>query len=150
MKYCVNCGNELPENSKFCVTCGTEIKKEEVKPVEKKTNGLSIASLVLGIVTHCYQLMCIIGVMLFIDSAELLGHLFGSTHYVKMHDRFEYALIFAGRFCYMAIILAIVGLVLGIVGLNNKKNKIATVGIVLCIIQLIVCLLEIVLNVIYL
>lgn len=147
MKYCVNCGNELPENSKFCVVCGAEIKKEEVKPVEKKTNGLSITSLVLGIVTHCYQLICIIAVMLLIDSAQFLGHLFGSTHYVKVHDRFEYSLIFAGRFCYMAIILAVVGLILGIVGLNNKKNGIAKAGIILCGSQLVICLIEILLYI---
>ena len=150
MKYCVNCGKEIEENSKFCVVCGAQIKIEEVKPVEKKTNGLSITSLVLGIVTHCYQLMCIVGVMLFIDSAQFLGHLFGSSHRVGMLDRIEYSLIFAGRFCYMAVVLAIVGLVLGIVGLNHKKNKIATAGIILCIIQLIICIIEILLNVIYL
>ncbi len=143
MKFCVNCGNELPENSKFCVRCGAEIKKEEVKPIEKKTNGMSITSLVLGIVTHCYQLFCIIAVMLLIDSAQFLSHLFGSTHYVKVHDRFEYALILAGRFCYMPIILAIIGLILGIVGLNDKKNSVAKAGIILCITQFVICLIEV-------
>ena len=73
MKYCTNCGKELDEKSKFCVSCGVEVKKEEVKPVEKKTNSLSITSMVLGICGHAYQFITIIGVMLLIDSVQFLS-----------------------------------------------------------------------------
>ena len=47
----------------------------------------------------------------------------------------------------MAIILAVVGLILGIVGLNNKKNGIAKAGIILCGSQLVICLIEILLYI---
>lgn len=147
MKYCTNCGKELEEKSKFCVSCGAEVKKEEVKPVEKKTNGLSITSMVLGICGHAYQFITIIGVMLLIDSVQFLSYFFGNTHHVRIHDRLTYALVFAGRFCHLAIIISIIGLILGIVGRSNKKNKIATAGIILCSSQILICLFEIILYI---
>lgn len=145
MKYCVNCGKELVDKSKFCVSCGTEVKNEEIKPVEKKTNGLSITSMVLGICGHVYQFITIVVVMLLIDSIQFFSYFFGNTHHVRMHDRLTFSLMFAGRFCYLTIILSIVGLILGIVGASNKKNKIATAGIVLCSSQIVICLFEILL-----
>jgi len=148
MKYCVNCGKELDEKSRFCVSCGAEVKKEEIKPVEKKTNGLSITSMVLGICGHAYQFITIIGVMLLIDSVQFLSYFFGNTHHVRMHDRLTFSLAFAGCFSLLTVILSIIGLILGIVGRSNKKNKIATAGIVLCSSQIIICLFEILLYVI--
>lgn len=147
MKYCVNCGNELPENSKFCVSCGAEVKKEEVKPVEKKSNGLSVTSMVIGICVHAYQFITILGVMLLIDSVQFLGHLFGSKHHWTLFERLRGSLMFAGYFSFFAIIVSIVGLILGIVGLNKKNNSLAKAGIVLCSTQLVICLIEVLLYV---
>ena len=148
MKYCVNCGKELDGKSKFCVSCGAEVKKEEVKPVEKKTNGLSITSMVLGICGHAYQFITIIGVMLLIDSVQFFSYFFGNTHHVRIYDRLTFSIIFAGHFSHLAIIISIVGLILGIIGVSNKKNKIATAGIVLCSSQIVICLFEIILSMI--
>jgi len=32
MRYCKNCGNELPEEAKFCPRCGTPVPAEEMAP----------------------------------------------------------------------------------------------------------------------
>ena len=33
MRYCKNCGNELPEEARFCPKCGTAVVIEETAPV---------------------------------------------------------------------------------------------------------------------
>lgn len=149
MKYCVNCGNELPENSKFCVGCGTEIKVEEVKPIEKKSNGLSITSLVLGLCVHAYQFITVVGLMLLIDSVQFLGHIFGSKNHLTLLERLNGSFAFAGRFCYIAITVSVVGLILGIIGLNDKKNNIGKAGVILCSSQIVICIFEIIMYLIY-
>ena len=36
MKYCMNCGKQLPDDAKFCVDCGTPVKEErQTKRVEQ-------------------------------------------------------------------------------------------------------------------
>ena len=51
MKYCSNCGTQLPDEAKFCGSCGTpqqpvtrpkttkKVKKESDEPQKKKTIG---------------------------------------------------------------------------------------------------------------
>lgn len=50
MRYCSNCGSELPENAKFCSLCGTEFQNGKDEP--KNTFKLSylIALVLLGMV----------------------------------------------------------------------------------------------------
>lgn len=59
MKYCSNCGKELPQESKFCANCGKNTEKSNKSA--KKTNGaclagfitsffLSIIPIILGII----------------------------------------------------------------------------------------------------
>ena len=38
MKYCTNCGAQLPDDAKFCTSCGSpqEVSASENTPVEKQ------------------------------------------------------------------------------------------------------------------
>jgi hypothetical protein len=55
--YCNNCGAQNPEGSSFCSKCGNRLTPAQVMPQQtpaaatpaRKTNGLAIAALVLGI-----------------------------------------------------------------------------------------------------
>lgn len=38
MEYCIQCGNELPNESKFCMKCGTPVEGEAYAPPEAKGN----------------------------------------------------------------------------------------------------------------
>lgn len=59
-KYCINCGNELAEDSKFCNKCGVDSENNNVaennQNVEtanqgkSKTNGQAIAAFVVSLV----------------------------------------------------------------------------------------------------
>ena len=31
MKYCMNCGKQLPDDAKFCIDCGTPVNAESSK-----------------------------------------------------------------------------------------------------------------------
>jgi hypothetical protein len=55
--YCNNCGTQNPDQSAFCSKCGNRLAPVQVIPQQpqvtaahaRKTNGLAIASMVLGI-----------------------------------------------------------------------------------------------------
>lgn len=59
-KYCVNCGEELSEDSKFCNKCGVDSEKNNIAQSnqnvnttnqgESKFNGQAIASFVVSLV----------------------------------------------------------------------------------------------------
>ena len=61
--YCNNCGAQNPDDSSFCSKCGSKFAPQQTPPQQtvpqqqqataapaRKTNGLSIAALVLGLV----------------------------------------------------------------------------------------------------
>lgn len=88
-KFCVKCGKKLEDNAKFCDSCGSETDKEVVESVvinnveaiqtegstnNGKANGLSIASMVLSIVS----------VFLFRTVCSILGIVFGAISYKKI------------------------------------------------------------------
>lgn len=71
---CPKCGREIEEKSKFCKYCGEKLISEGIKEEitkQPKTSGLSIASLVLGI-------------LFFIPFAPLLAIVFGIVALVKI------------------------------------------------------------------
>jgi len=94
MKYCPNCGKEIPENAKYCPNCGWGDRNR--RDIEQRTSGMAVASLVTGI----------IGMVLIPIIFSLLAIIFGSVGMgqtnrsgVKGHG------------------MAVAGLVLGIIGL---------------------------------
>lgn len=49
---CSKCGKEISENAAFCPNCGESVennKAKEVKVKKKKTNGLALAGMIVGI-----------------------------------------------------------------------------------------------------
>ena len=60
MKYCSNCGKELKEGADICLNCGKLVNNQQKKNknIEK---GLSIASLVLGIISILWTFIMILG-----------------------------------------------------------------------------------------
>jgi type II secretory pathway pseudopilin PulG len=50
MAFCQKCGTQLPDGAKFCGVCGKPLGQSSFDQPQK-TNGLAIASLILGIVT---------------------------------------------------------------------------------------------------
>lgn len=61
--YCTSCGNKINDGDKYCTNCGIKLDKidnviEDVK-VSEGTNGLKIASIILGIIGIIGSLMFI-------------------------------------------------------------------------------------------
>jgi uncharacterized membrane protein YvbJ len=63
---CPNCGAQIDDDSVFCTECGKEIEKEKLTPKEEEKiesrllqdrfSGLSITSLIAGILTLIFSL----------------------------------------------------------------------------------------------
>lgn len=45
MSYCINCGNEIPQNANFCPNCGYKLHNL------KRISGLSVASFTTGLIS---------------------------------------------------------------------------------------------------
>ena len=78
--YCIKCGTKNDDNTQFCVNCGNNLNQNQSNDKtssDKKTDGLAIASLILGIssiVIPCLILpLAIIGLILGIVSKSKSG-----------------------------------------------------------------------------
>ena len=146
MKYCVNCGKKLEENSGFCTECGSKVGVENVvnKP-KKEVSGCSIASMVLGICVHAFQAFYYFVVLFILDSIKFLGTIFsGKRVNLSLFERIQ-ATAYLLRYSFpILIVLAIVGIVLGYIGSQKGNKKMATAGIILGISQLIIIGFELV------
>ncbi len=71
MNYCRECGNKLNENGVFCPNCGVRysVVSEKNNKVHKKTNGLSIIGLILGILSTMFSMWGIISILAIIISS---------------------------------------------------------------------------------
>ena len=47
MSYCINCGNEIPQNANFCPNCGYKLHKY----TPKRISGSSVASFTTGLIS---------------------------------------------------------------------------------------------------
>ncbi len=111
MKYCPDCGEEIPENAAFCPECGAELKR--TKRTQKKSNKTS-----LGLEENlegalAYLLVFVSGIILYFIEEK--------SYFVRFHA-FQSTIIFLGLFIVGAILSpipifgAIVGAILGIIG----------------------------------
>lgn len=71
MNFCRECGNKLQENSMFCEKCGAkyELVGQPKTYTKKKTNGLSVLGMILGIVSLSFSMWGIISIIAIIVSS---------------------------------------------------------------------------------
>lgn len=85
-KYCSNCGNELKENADVCLKCGKLLNVKNNNSTNKKGTGLSIASMVLGIIVTFFAIIELLAIeqavydlLLYTKLASIIGYLIGYT-----------------------------------------------------------------------
>ncbi len=62
-RHCPGCGAPVKPEARFCNSCGSGMEKG-TSPLQKKTSGFAIASLVLGILGFCTTITAIPGLIL--------------------------------------------------------------------------------------
>lgn len=135
MKFCPNCGNEVKEGADICLSCG-KILNQKYNSNKIPGKGMSVASLVLGIISIVWSFLMILSLS---DGIELLSY--------YNYDFFELICYYIG-YTLFSLIPAILGLIFGI---NSKKKYISgksTAGIVLSIISLAICTLILILFIV--
>lgn len=71
MNFCRECGNKLQESGMFCEKCGAkyELIGQPKNYTKKKTNGLSVLGMILGIVSLSFSMWGIISIIAIIVSS---------------------------------------------------------------------------------
>ena len=148
--YCKNCGNNVDDSLTFCDVCGAELSSDaslnlelsdsDILPEVAHDDGkiLGIVSLVLGI-------------------AGLICGLFSCcccTCCCLTYVGTVWGLIISSAVCILGLILSITGLILGIIAIKKSKkcgfkNMIATIGLILSVIAMVITLFIVLLAVVY-
>ncbi len=115
MKYCAQCGSELPDDAVLCTKCGTPVGNKSEEP-KKKGASKAVASLILSIIALALSFLTMISFFA-IDSIQTL----------ILYSEFP------------IVILAVVGIALAANTLAAGKSGMAVAGIVLSAIA-IICL----------
>lgn len=68
--YCPNCGERNSPESKYCASCGAKLTETESDaavavpvPEKKKTSGMAVAALVLGIVGFFFNILGVLAII---------------------------------------------------------------------------------------
>ena len=140
MKYCTNCGTPNDENTNFCSKCGQSLNKNinQVNYVpaaqvngqvyygkKKSRNGLSIASMVLGIIGAFYGFVVLVSQ----SEAEKSLREYLVDNNIRYSDYDSAKIAFGIGYALIPLVLGIIGLILGLVA---KKNGKAIAGIITC------------------
>jgi len=129
-KFCTNCGNEINEKAVFCVKCGVATNNSvTVNKIKKPGKGLSIASMVLGIIA-CFESIC---------SLFIFVCLLAAGEYFLGVEKLAFGFIFL----IVPVTLLIVGGSLGVASMSKIKNGMNLTGIILNGISLVLCILSI-------
>ncbi len=129
-KFCSNCGKELDESAIVCVKCGTATDKLQQKKSKQPGKGLSIASMVLGIIAIFYGFFMTVGTIAICGTGEF--------YYFPELMAATMSLIF------FPSILSVIGLSLGIASTSKVKNGFNISGIILNSITILLCVLSII------
>ena len=105
MKYCRNCGNEVPDEAAICMKCGCRVEAQEnVYKYKSDTNGMAIAGFICSF---------------FIP---LLGWIFGGIGLSKANKLYG-----KGKgFAIAAIIISTVSFIVGIIIYSNAATSAAS------------------------
>ena len=130
MKYCSNCGKELKEGADICLNCGKLVNNQQKKNknIEK---GLSIASLVLGIISILWTFIMILGYEQAIETIKV-------EYYYN--ETIIYVMFYYIGYTLFSLTPSIISLVLGLMSIKKEKNAMSTAGIILSGITLVACL----------
>ena len=130
MKYCSNCGKELKEGADICLNCGKLVNKQQKKNknIEKE---LSIASLVLGIISILWTFIMILGYEQAIETIKV-------EYYYN--ETIIYVMFYYIGYTLFSLTPSIISLVLGLMSIKKEKNAMSTAGIILSGITLVACL----------
>lgn len=132
MKYCSNCGKELKEGADVCLNCGKLINYQVTMQKNKKPiKGLSIASLILGIISILWTFIMIIGIE---EAVETL-----IIEY-KYNETMLYTIFYYIGYTLFSLIPSIISLILGLLDIKKTKNGISLASIILASISLVACL----------
>lgn len=129
-KFCSNCGEKLDDRAVICVKCGVPISNNHKQPGK----GLSIASMVLGIIAIFYGTLLSFSSIILVISNEF--------YYYEQ-------IIFSIIINFFPLILSITGLALGIASKSKIKNGMNTTGVILNCITIIICILSICLSIFF-
>ena len=130
MKYCSNCGKELKEGADICLNCGKLVNNQQKKNknIEKE---LSIASLVLGIISILWTFIMILGYEQAIETIKV-------EYYYN--ETIIYVMFYYIGYTLFSLTPSIISLVLGLMSIKKEKNAMSTAGIILSGITLVACL----------
>lgn len=130
MKYCSNCGKELKEGADICLNCGKLVNNQQKKNknIEK---GLSIASLVLGIISILWTFIMMLGYEQAIETIKV-------EYYYN--ETIIYVMFYYIGYTLFSLTPSIISLVLGLMSIKKEKNAMSTAGIILSGITLVACL----------
>lgn len=111
MKYCSNCGKELKEGADICLNCGKLVNNQQKKNknIEK---GLSIASLVLGIISILWTFIMILGYEQAIETIKV-------EYYYN--ETIIYVMFYYIGYTLFSLTPSIISLVLGLMSIKKKK-----------------------------
>ena len=142
MKFCSNCGGQIDEKAVICVKCGVPVAGKSINQtqntqIEKASNGVATASMVLGILALIASVITIIitiGVVSYTTSSFKVRVY---STFSSSYDAEKIALAFG--LTAIPGILALIGLPLGIF-CRRGGAKIA--GIVLNLIAIVICVIQ--------
>lgn len=146
-KFCSNCGKEVNENADVCLNCGVLVNNNTINQnnlpdknykqqnlYKEKTpgKGLSIAGMVLGIISASWVLIKLLQV------GNIKSNL--SLNIFRNFNE-SFVIGYAIGFTLFSLIPSVIGLILSIFGMKKQKTGINTSGLLLNIIALCVSII---------
>ena len=132
-KFCSNCGKELKEGSDVCLNCGVMLNGKNNKI---PGNGVSIAGMILGIISAFWAFMQIL------SSGNIEYSLMNLPRSYIYETSISFVLITFGLgYTLFSLIPSLVGLPLSITGFSKQKSGKNIAGIILNSVALIVSII---------
>lgn len=150
MKFCPNCGQPIEAETNFCRNCGYNLGTNpnptpvnQVNYVQQGTaqpnyakpktgKGLSVASLVLGIISVIWSLLSVVSLS---EVEDKLLEAYEETELSAMATKISFGIGFV-------LIMVVTGILALIFGLKSKKTGMGKAGIILSGISLLIAVIS--------